>query len=147
MRAAEMLVRAARVDDAEAVARLFGQLGYPSTPGELRARLVDTGAAVRALVAEREGRVVGIVVVNLIAPLHVPGRWAIVSALVTDEAARGARIGAALLGEAERYAREQGCSRVELSSSDSRTRAHAFYLQQGFEEVRKRFVKFIQPMC
>lgn len=138
-------IRAVRPDDAEAVAALFGQLGYPSTAGEVRGRLIERGGdAVRALVAEHEGRVSGIVVVNLIAPLHVAGRWAMVSALVTDAAVRGAGIGAALLDEAERYAREQGCSRVELSSSESRTRAHAFYLRHGFEEVRKRFVKGLQ---
>jgi GNAT superfamily N-acetyltransferase len=141
-----MLLRLAQPDDAAAVAALFGQLGYQSTADEARSRLIERGGdTVRALVAELEGKVVGIIVVNLIAPLHVAGRWALVSALVTDDAARGAGIGAALLAEAERFAREQGCSRVELSSSERRTRAHAFYRQNGFEEVRKRFVKHLAP--
>ncbi|MFC5460824.1 GNAT family N-acetyltransferase [Massilia niabensis] len=135
-------IRLARPEDAAAVAALFRQLGYPSTADEVRERLLEHGGdTVRALVAEHEGKVAGIIVVNLIAPLHVADRWALVSALATNEAIRGAGIGAALLGEAERFAREQGCSRIELSSSESRTRAHAFYVQNGFGEVRKRFVK------
>lgn len=136
-----MLIRAAAPADAEVLAGLFGQLGYPSTAGEVRGRLLERGDAARTLVAEAGGRLCGVIVVNLVAPLHVAGRWALVSALVIDEAARGGGIGAALLDEAERTAREQGCVRMELSSSESRTRAHAFYRRQGFGEVRKRFVK------
>ena len=137
-----MLVRAATQEDAAAVAGLLGQLGYPSSAGEVAARLAARGgAAVLAFVAEADGRLAGVIVLNLIEPLHVEGRWAIVSALVVDEARRGTGVGAVLLAEAERFARAQGCTQVELSSNESRTRAHAFYRQQGFEEVRKRFVK------
>lgn len=139
-----MLVRLAQPGDAAAVAGLFRQLGYPSTIDEVRGRLIERGGdSVWAQVAEIDGNVAGIIVVNLIAPLHVAGRWALVSALVTDETTRSAGIGAALLAAAERFAREQGCSRVELSSSERRTRAHAFYRQNGFEEERKRFVKHL----
>ena len=137
-----MLVRAATLEDAAAVAGLFGQLGYPASAGEVAARLAAcSGAAVRVFVAEADGRLAGVIILNLIEPLHVAGRWAMVSALVVDETARGAGVGAALLAEAECFARAQGCTQVELSSSESRTRAHAFYRQQGFEEVSKRFVK------
>ncbi|ABU77178.1 hypothetical protein ESA_01924 [Cronobacter sakazakii ATCC BAA-894] len=37
--------------------------------------------------------------------------------------------------------RAQGCTQIELSSSESRVRAHHFYDAQGYREVRKRFVK------
>lgn len=138
------LIRAARPGDAPALAALFGQLGYPSTADAVRSRLAGPGAdRAQVLVAEAEAEagVVGLIVVNLVAPLHVAGLWALVSALVTDEAARGSGVGAALLDAAERLARERGCIRMELSSSEYRTRAHAFYLRHGFAEVRKRFVK------
>lgn len=136
------LVRAARPGDAPALAALFGQLGYPSTTDAVRSRLAAAGAdRAQILVAEAQGRAVGVIVVSLVAPLHVAGPWALVSALVTDEAARGSGVGAALLEEAERFARERGCIRMELSSSEYRTRAHVFYLRHGFAEMRKRFVK------
>lgn len=141
------LVRAARGADAEAVAALFLQLGYQAGADDVRQRLDARGGRFASmLVAEHGGRVAGVIVVNLIEPMHVPGRWAMVSALVVEASVRGAGIGALLLAEAERRARQEGCSRVELSSSEGRTGAHAFYLRQGFEEVRKRFVKRLEGM-
>jgi len=38
---------------------------------------------------------------------------------------------------------QHGCSQIELSSSIARTRAHLFYEQNGYEEKRMRFVKFL----
>ncbi|HEX7688855.1 MAG TPA: GNAT family N-acetyltransferase [Burkholderiaceae bacterium] len=46
-----------------------------------------------------------------------------------------------MLAAAEDRARAAGCSHVELSSNERRTRAHAFYEREGFAEVRRRFVK------
>jgi GNAT superfamily N-acetyltransferase len=129
--------------DIPAVAALFGQLGYPTEPAALRAR-ADAGArdpATRVLVAEVDGRVAGVLAIHVLAPWHVATRWALVSALVVDESVRGGGTGAALLAAAEAHARAAGCSHVELSSNERRTRAHAFYERAGFAEVRKRFVK------
>lgn len=129
--------------DVPAVAALFGQLGYPTGAQALRAR-ADAGArdaATQVLVAEADGRVAGVLSMHVFAPWHVATRWALVSALVVDESARGGGAGAALLAAAELRAREAGCSHVELSSNERRTRAHAFYERQGYAEVRKRFVK------
>ena len=139
----QAVIRPAHVDDADALADLFGQLGYPATKQEVRARLPTRSGSGNALclVAEQGGRVAGVIELHLIDPLHVPGRWALVSALVVREDLRGAGIGAFLLAAAERLAWEAGCSHVELSSNERRTRAHVFYERQGFEEVRKRFVK------
>ena len=139
-------VRDAGPADAEALAALFGQLGYPACADEVRVRLAARSGPcahnfARTLVAEHAGVVAGVIVLNLIEPVHVPGRWAMVSALVVDAALRGAGVGARLLDEAEQYARGQGCSRIELSSSEGRTGAHLFYERQGYGEVRKRFVK------
>jgi GNAT superfamily N-acetyltransferase len=137
------IIRPARPDDAGALGALFGQLGYPASEQEVRARLEARGGPGNALslVAELDGTVGGVIVFHLLEPLHVPGRWARVSSLVVCEALRGGGIGAALLAAAEALAWEAGCGHVELSSNEGRTRAHAFYARQGFEEVRKRFVK------
>jgi GNAT superfamily N-acetyltransferase len=137
------LVRPARAADAGALSELFGQLGYPTSGEEVRAGLETRCGAGNALclVAEQDGVVGGLLVMHLLEPLHVAGRWALVSSLVVREALRGFGVGAALLAEAERRAWEAGCSQVELSSSERRVRAHAFYERHGFEEVRKRLVK------
>jgi GNAT superfamily N-acetyltransferase len=129
--------------DLPAVAALFDQLGYPTAPDALRARAGGgtPDPAMRVLVAQVNGRVAGVLSLHVLAPWHVATRWALVSALVVDEAARGGGVGAALLAAAEAHARAAGCSHVELSSNERRTRAHAFYERAGFAEVRKRFVK------
>ena len=99
----------------------------------------------RVLVAQEGDTVVGVAVVHVMAPLHVPDRWALLSALVVDNAQRSGGIGAALLQAAEAYAREHGCAQLELSSNVVRTRAHRFYERQGYREKRVRFVKILVP--
>ena len=136
-------LRIAESHDAGRIAELFLQLGYANTGTELKERLAERFAdsADRICVAEQGGRVEGVIVLNYILPFHAEGKWAMISALVVDQALRSSGVGAALLAHAEAHALAAGCSRVELSSNESRTRAHAFYLKRGFAEVRKRFVK------
>ena len=118
-------------------------LGYPTTADALRRRVAANAGdpAVKVLVADHLERIVGVLVLHVITPWHEDTRWALVSALVVDDAARSQGTGAALLREAETFAIARGCSRIELSSNEKRLRAHAFYERAGFEERRKRFVK------
>lgn len=129
--------------DLPATSALFSQLGYPVNENTLmnrfQARMNDQ--AVCLLVAEDHGRVVGVVAMHTLTPWHEATRWAVISALVVDESVRGNGAGAMLLAAAEQIAGTKGCSHVELSSSEARLRAHAFYERAGYSEVRKRFVK------
>ena len=138
-----MEVRVALDHDASRIAELFVQLEYAATPTELALRLPrllrhpDT----EVLIAAQDGQVHGVLVLNMLHPLHVPRAWAVISALVVDETQRSQGAGAALVGAAESEAVRRGCAHVELSCSVRRTRAHAFYEAMGFEEVRTRLVK------
>jgi GNAT superfamily N-acetyltransferase len=134
--------------DVVKASELFGQLGYPTTAETLRVRAAanERDPAVKVLVAEDCERVVGVLVVHLLTPWHEDTRWAVVSALVVDNSARSKGTGALLLHEAETFARAMGCSHLELSSSEARLRAHAFYERAGFREVRKRFVKILMAI-
>jgi len=85
--------------------------------------------------------VIGLLVMHLVEPLHEDGLWGLISALVVDETVRGSGAGALLMAQAERDALAAGCSHIELSSSESRSRAHEFYHRQGYHEVRQRLVK------
>ena len=51
--------------------------------------------------------------------------------LVVAKARRSERIGAMLLGAATEWARERGCTHLELASGAGRKDAHRFYLSQG----------------
>jgi len=140
-----MKLRSANVEDAEKLAKLFGQLGYACSPSELTERMnARVNAHNEIFVAEISEAVVGVLVFNTLLPVHVPGKWGVVSALVVDESVRGKGIGAALLAYVELHAKRQGCTHIELSSNESRTEAHAFYESNGFAEKRKRFVRLIE---
>jgi GNAT superfamily N-acetyltransferase len=134
-------IRDAHVDDAPALSALVAQLGYPTPPAVVRERLLGLSTiGGRALVAEREGRVVGLATMQQTRSLHrVPD--ARLTSLVVDEAERGAGLGRLLLAEVERWAVREGCGRLELTSGFARAGAHAFYEHLGYETQSKRFVK------
>lgn len=132
-------IRPANSADAPRMAQLFVQLGYEAEAGDVERRLQRSDAM--TFVAVDGDQVLGVLVMHIFAPLHVARPWALISSLVVDETARSKGAGAALLAQAQRVAVAQDCAHIELSCSERRARAHAFYAAQGFEEVRKRFVK------
>jgi GNAT superfamily N-acetyltransferase len=136
-------IRSAESRDSEKLVELFQQLGYANDVSTLAERLQTrfVGVEDQVFVAEAEDKILGALVVNYIRPLHEKGIWAMISALVVDQSIRSKGVGAALLEHTERHAIEIGCTHIELSSSESRTRAHEFYVRHGFAEVRKRFVR------
>lgn len=139
-------VRAAHAADAARIGCLFVELGYPDAGRGLGGRLLqqmgDTGNDI--LVATQEGEIVGVLVMHVITPLHVARPWAVISALVVDERSRAHGVGAILIAHAQQAASARQCAHVELSCSERRTGAHAFYESQGFAEVRKRFKKELE---
>lgn len=144
-RPAEPELRSARVSDAAQLAVLFDQLGYPDAGEGLSARLerqlLEPGTTV--FVSALGGTVTGALVLHIFAPLHLARPWAVISSLVIDEQYRSHGTGALLLAAADTAARAAGCAHLELSCSERRTRAHAFYIAHGFAEVRKRMVKLL----
>lgn len=136
-----VLVRVAESKDIPSLIKLFLQLGYQTDTEILEQRISHIHSTFSMLVAESEGVVCGVVVINFILPVHENSLWALISALVIDESSRGAGIGQQLLIAAEFTALEKKCSQIELSSSEKRIRAHKFYESNGYKEVRKRFLK------
>lgn len=128
--------------DLPALPDLLAQLGYPSGGDAVAARIpriLDAGG--RVLVAREEGDVLGVIAMAFMPLLHHDDELCRITALVVADRARGRGIGKALVAEAERIARGRGCLRIEVTSADHRTGAHAFYLALGYDEKRKRFLK------
>ncbi|GGY69007.1 GNAT family N-acetyltransferase [Pseudoduganella albidiflava] len=135
-------VRQAGIADLPALARLFAQLGYPNTVAQLEQRWPDFhGRDADCWVAVSGDDVIGVLAQNYVLPLNTAAQYAVVSAFVVDEAVRRSGAGRALMRCAEREAVRRGCTHTELSSSMRRPVAHLFYLDYGFVEVPKRFVK------
>jgi GNAT superfamily N-acetyltransferase len=143
-----VLVRTGRLSDAERIAQLTGQLGYDVDDHEVTARLSRILARPdqRFLVADLDGRLVGWVHAA-VAEFVETGSFVVIGGLVVDAALRRKGIGRTLLGRAEEWAVEQGCSIVRLWSSVSRTEAHRFYQQLGYRNIKSQyaFVKSVAP--
>lgn len=139
----QIAVRSACATDAARIGALFVELGYADAATGLEARLQQqiADAGTEILVATKDREPVGVLVMHILAPLHVARPWAVVSALVVDERCRAHGVGAILIAHAQQAAAARDCAHLELSCSERRTGAHAFYEAQGFAEVRKRFKK------
>jgi len=130
-------IRLAAAADAEDLARLSGQLGYPSTAEEAigRLRAVSQYREHAVFVAEVDGRLAGWIHVFL-RPSLTTEPSVEVAGLVVDEHTRSHGIGQGLLAEAERWAVEQDYHTVTLRSNVKRLRAHAFYERLGYETIK-----------
>jgi N-acetylglutamate synthase-like GNAT family acetyltransferase len=137
-------IRPAEAGDAEAIAPLLGELGYPQTPDVVRRRLEELAMfpSTHVLVATNGSDVVGVGTLNFIPLLH-DQKIARVSALAVTEGYRGRGVGHAMMGAFESIAREAGCPRLEVTSNLRRAGAHGFYERLGYEETSKRFVKWL----
>jgi ribosomal protein S18 acetylase RimI-like enzyme len=118
----------------EALGRLLPQLsssaGAPDR-GRVAAAVADERTAL--LVARDDGgRVVGALTLATYRTLGAHVGW--VEDVVVDEAARGAGVGAALAGEAQRLAAEWRVDHVNLTSRASREAANRLYRRAGFEQ-------------
>jgi GNAT superfamily N-acetyltransferase len=140
-------IRRARKSDAERIAELCGQLGYPATATQIAQRLrrIKPASQHAVLVAETsEGKVIGWVHASVEPLLEVELRAEVNGLVVADEErSRGA--GALLLRSAEEWARRHGCKNMSVRSNVVRERAHKFYLRNGYEhyKTQKSFRKAV----
>jgi len=136
-------LRSAGLIDADDVATLLSELGYPCDVEDAARRIRAIGDNDRqALVVARVGGVVsGLVALDFMYYLPLDTTTCRITALVVTPSARGQGLGRQLLREAERRARTGGAARLELSSGSQRTDAHAFYKACGFSDGTVRFIK------
>ena len=140
----EVRIREARLADAARLADLSTQLGYPSTPAEMGARLelLLPSAEHMVLVAEEGGEAMGFAHVHLGIALETGPRAELLG-LVTDQALRSRGIGRRLLAEAERWAAARGLRALFVRCNIVRTDAHRFYEALGYtcSKTQKYFRK------
>ena len=133
-------IRDARPADAEAVARLLTQLGYPSDAGAVEGRLERLQVVGdRVVVAELDGAVVGLAHLQVSPALERDRPAAKIGALVVDEAQRGRGVGRTLVQAMEDEARLRGCELLFLTTAERRDDAHTFYERVGLEHTGRRY--------
>jgi GNAT superfamily N-acetyltransferase len=139
-------IRDATADDAEAIADLLAQLGYPAPASAIPRRLsrMREEPGQRAIVAVEGRRVVGLATTVVRHVIVHDAPFARLAALVVAEDRRGIGIGRALVAAAEENARAAGCYAIEVTSGDHRPDAQRFYRALGFDERPRRFLKALR---
>jgi GNAT superfamily N-acetyltransferase len=138
----QQTIRDARPEDADAIADLLGQLGYPADGAAVGGRLERLRiVGDRVVVAEHDARVAGFAQLHVSPSIAYERPTAKIDALVVDEAQRGRGIGRALVGALEEEARVRGCVLLYVTTAARRKEAHAFYERVGLDETGKRFAK------
>jgi GNAT superfamily N-acetyltransferase len=130
-------LRRARKSDAARIAELSGELGYPATTQQIKARLAQLKPVAQHAVflAEVDKLVIGWIHVSVAPLLEVPRR-AEVNGLVVADGRRSHGAGAKLLEVAEKWARTKGCKGMSVRSNVIRERAHAFYERHGYQHFK-----------
>ena len=124
--------------------RIFRPVAGPTrSPDHFLGLLGDPRSAV--ILAEAEGEPVGCLVITLrdtpTVPIVAPRRVAVVDTLVVTRAWRRLGIGTALMLEAERWARAQGATDLELSVYQFNRGARAFYRALGYHTLYHRLIR------
>lgn len=148
-------VRAAGDDDVGAVAaaveELLVELGgrRPALDAlEEEARALIDGPQVGALlVAEAEGKIVGLLAASWQRAMHVPGRYGTIQDLWVHPDWRSRAIGADLVAALAALAGERGIARLEVGlpreSFAGLAKTEAFYRRNGFDELGIRMRRLL----
>ena len=143
--ATNIVLREAVPEDAQQVAELLTELGYPADASEAAKRLERATEAV--FVAAEGPGLLGLVAIWRQLPISHSRPTARVTAMVVRSGARQRGIGRMLLERAVSWARRAGCEGVELTSGirPERHDAHRFYESLGFQKTSYRFWLPLKP--
>ena len=135
-----LIIREAKKTDAVALAKLSGDLGYPTTTTEMESRFdklfskSDNGIYVAKL-----DSIVGWIHVSVIQSLE-SNPFVEICGLVVAESYRGKGIGTQLVSMAERWAQEKGYNQIRVRTNILREESRRFYKQVGFQSKKTQEV-------
>jgi GNAT superfamily N-acetyltransferase len=138
-----------RLGDAEAVAKLTSQLGYPVDAAGQAPRIADVLSAPAdngAFVAvDARDRTIGWA--HVMRQRYLEGdATAVIMGLVVADGSRSAGIGTRLLAACEGWAAYAGCGLMTVRSRVTRERAHGFYVRHGYA-LHKTSHVFRKPLA
>ena len=127
-------LRSATPEDAERIAAMFTDEGYPSGPSDIVERLARFDSEhSRVIVAEHDGEVLGFVAVHALPRFEHSDRIIRIMALVVDAGERGRGIGRQLMEEAERLGRDLEAAFAEVTAGHHRPDARRLYEELGYD--------------
>jgi GNAT superfamily N-acetyltransferase len=131
------MIRLAKREDAGKLAKLCGQLGYETAEQEISVRLqhlMDSQNDAVFVYENSEGDVCGWV--HIFGRYTLEGVFAEIGGLVVDSRFRKQGIGRKLMEHCEQWARDHHYPRIRVRSGESRTGAHKFYNEIGYQTVK-----------
>jgi GNAT superfamily N-acetyltransferase len=132
--AARITLREAVETDAERLATLLTDEGYPAGASDLAARIARFSTPdSRVTVAEAAGEVVGFIAFHLVPRFETDDRFVRIVALVVDPGVRERGVGRLLMTDAERVAREAGAAYLEITAGHHRPEARQLYESLGYD--------------
>jgi GNAT superfamily N-acetyltransferase len=131
---AHVTLRAAAHDDAERLATLLTDEGYPAGPSDLAARIArfSTGDA-RVIVAEAGGEVAGFLAFHVVPRFETDERFIRIIAVVVDPLERERGVAHRLLADVERIARDEGIAFLEVTAGHHRPEARQLFESVGYD--------------
>jgi GNAT superfamily N-acetyltransferase len=139
---AAITLRPATAEDAEAIAALFTDEGYPAGPSDIATRLerfVPPDGAV--IVAEHEGAILGFVACHFLPRFEHGDTILRILALVVDAGARERGVGRQLIGDAERIAGTRDAAFVEITAGHHRPDARHLYESLGYDATVAAYLR------
>jgi ribosomal protein S18 acetylase RimI-like enzyme len=144
---AGIAIRNATVADSERIARLVSELGYRTSPSQMRQRLeaILRDEDYDTLVACDEGKIVGFIGTRIGRLYEGDQQYGQIMALAvaSDHQRRG--VGRMLMQAAESSLVERGARVLVVTSGHHRADAHAFYENRGYTFTGRRYKK--SPAC
>jgi GNAT superfamily N-acetyltransferase len=143
--APDVIVRPARPEDAESIAALLTEEGYPTGPSDVVTRLAGfEGPDGAVLVADLDDRPLGFIALRAVPRFEHDDAFVRILALVVDPGARERGVGHRLMAAAEAFAAERAAAFVEVTAGRHRPEAKQLYEALGYDGtltayLRKRF--------
>jgi GNAT superfamily N-acetyltransferase len=130
----DIALRPATIADAERIAALFTEEGYPAGASAVEARLArferpDSSV----IVADHDGEILGFIALHVVPRFEHDDSFVRVVALVVDSAVRERGVGRVLMAEAERIGRDQSAAFVEVTAGHHRPAARHLYESLGYD--------------
>lgn len=140
---AEFTIKKAVIEDANQIAGLLKELGYPNTSAFAQSKIAELSKSDNdtVLIAEINDRIIGVAHLHIAELFHEPGRLGRVMAIVVTSNYRQSGVGQKLITSLETIARNAGCTKMEITSGIHRDGAHTFYKKLGYTEKPRRFGK------
>jgi ribosomal protein S18 acetylase RimI-like enzyme len=128
--------------DADAIASLFTDEGYPAGPSDIVARLERFASPhSRVIIAEHDGAMLGFMAVHALPRFEHDDRILRILALVVDAGARERGVGRTLMAEAERIGAELGVAFVEITAGHHRPEARHLYESLGYDATVAAYLR------